>query len=302
MDHPSTAATSAARSARASRPAPWTPWLFLAPFLTLFLLFLMLPAIAAVAISFTEWQIVGAPVFNGMQNYRTILMDPAFLVATKNTAYFVAISVPVLIALPLALAMLLNTKRRGVRFVRTLVYLPTVIMVTTVATLWLWLMDSRFGLLNYYLSLIGLGPVKWLISERWAMISILIATVWWTVGRNMVIYLAGLQEIPEDLYEAAEIDGAGRWRRWLHVTWPMLSNVNGFVIPFTFVTGWQVFGQVFLLTNGGPGQSTIVLTQYIYLTAFSDFDMGPAAAASVIMLIIMLLSTLVVLKTLKVKV
>ncbi|NUR85544.1 MAG: ABC transporter permease subunit, partial [Nonomuraea sp.] len=125
------------------------------------------------------------------------------------------------------------------------------------------------GLIDHYLQQIfGIDPIAWLVDSRWAMPAIVITTVWWTVGSNMVIYLAALQDIPSELYEAAEIDGAGAWRRFRSLTWPMLRNVNAFVIPFTFIGSWQVFGQVYLMTGGGPGTSTFVMSQYIYLTAF----------------------------------
>ncbi|NUP65726.1 MAG: sugar ABC transporter permease [Nonomuraea sp.] len=209
----------------------WTPWAFLAPFLVLFGLFVLLPALAGVLISFTEWSIVGT--------------------ALRNTGYFVVMAVPLLV-LALGLAMLLNTGRWGVKLVRSLVYLPIVLMVIIVTTLWKWLLDSKFGLIDHYLrQIFGMDPIAWLVDSRWAMPAIVITTVWWTVGSNMVIYLAALQDIPSELYEAAEIDGAGAWPRFRSVTWPMLSNVNALVIPFTFIGSWQVFGQVYLMTGGG---------------------------------------------------
>lgn len=280
----------------------WTPWAFLLPFLVLFAAFVLAPAALSVGVSFTNWRIVGSPVWVGLRNFRAVFGDPAFRTALRNTAYFVVIAAPVLVALGLALALLVDTRRRGVRLVRSLIYLPVVLNVIIVATLWRWLLDSKFGLVDYYLhSWFGIGAVPWLSSSTLAMPAIMITTVWWTVGTNMVIYLAALQDIPEELYEAAELDGAPAWRRFLHVTVPMLGNVNSFVIPFTVIAGFQIFGQVYLMTGGGPGTSTLVLSQYVYVTAFQNFAMGKAAAASVVMLVIMLGGTLAVLRLAKLK-
>lgn len=275
-------------------------YLFLAPYLLLFGVFMALPAVAGIAISFADWAIIGAPSFAGLQNYKEILSDELFRRSVVNTLYFVLLATVPLILLGLALALLLNQRLRGRAIVRTVVFSPHVVMVSAVGIVWVWIYDKAYGLLNYYLGRLGLPEIGWLTDTNWSMPALAITTVWWTVNVNMIIYLAGLQDIPEELYDAAKVDGAGSWRQFRHITIPLLLPVNAFVIPFTVITSWRVFGQAYVMTQGGPETSTFVVAQYIYQAAFQNFEMGPASAAAVVLLLITLAFTVVQLRAMRV--
>ncbi|MCF6112150.1 carbohydrate ABC transporter permease [Mesorhizobium muleiense] len=272
---------------------------FLSPYLLLFFLFMLLPTAAAVAISFMRWDILGTPEWNGLDNYRQIFADPLFLTAIKNTFYFVFLTAIPMVVLGLALAMLLDQRLKGTAFVRTVVFLPYVVMVSTVGILWGWLFDKGTGLVNHYLTIIGVEPIAWLKDPDWSMPALAITTIWWTVNTNMIIFLAALQDIPEELHDAATVDGAGSWQRFVHITLPLLQPAAALVTALTIINGWRVFGQAYVMTQGGPEASTFVIVQYIYLTAFQNFEMGPAAAAGVVLLLVTLLFSLVQLKMMK---
>jgi len=278
-----------------------SPYLFLAPYLILFGIFLMLPAIVGVFASFTDWSISGTPHFVGLKNYQTIFNDPLFQQSLVNTLYFVAITAVPLIVVGLLLALLVNQNLRGRTIIRTIIFLPYVVSISVVGIVWVWILDRTFGLLNFYLGPLGIHPaVGWLTDVNAAMPALAVTTVWWTVNANMIIYLAGLQDIPEELYEAARIDGANGWQVFRFITIPMLLPVNAFVIPTTVIACWRVFGQAFVMTKGGPQGRTFVIAQYIYQTAFQNFRMGQAAAAAVILLLLTLAFTVVQLRTMKV--
>lgn len=253
---------------------------------------MLIPAVWGVYISFTQWDILGSPNWVGLANYRKILADPLFLKSVANTFVFMLMTVIPLVGVGLGLALLLNQKLRGTALVRTLVFMPYVVTVSVVGILWVWLYNRNIGLINYYLGLLGFGKIDWLGDSNTALLSVAVATVWWTINVNMIIYLAGLQDIPKDLYEAAQLDGASPVQQFRFVTLPLLLPVNAFVLPLTVIGAWRVFGQVFVMTRGGPEASTYVIAQYIYLTAFQNFEMGPASAAAVILLLITLVFSL----------
>ncbi len=276
-------------------------YLFLTPYLILFCVFLLVPAIVGVFASFTDWSISGTPRFVGIKNYETIFNDPMFRQSLGNTLYFVLITAIPLIVIGLLLALLANQNLRGRSLFRTIIFLPYVVSVSVVGIVWVWIYDRTFGLLNFYLSPLGINPaIGWLTDVNSAMPALALTTIWWTVNANMIIYLAGLQDIPEELYEAARMDGAGRWQLFRFITIPMLLPVNAFVIPTTVIACWRVFGQAFVMTKGGPQARTFVIAQYIYQTAFQNFRMGQAAAAAVILLILTLIFTVVQLRAMKV--
>jgi len=233
---------------------------------------------------------------------RTIIFnDPLFQQSLVNTLYFVAITAVPLIVVGLLLALLVNQNLRGCTIIRTIIFLPYVVSISVVGIVWVWILDRTFGLLNFYLGPLGIHPaVGWLTDVNAAMPALAVTTVWWTVNANMIIYLAGLQDIPEELYEAARIDGANGWQVFRFITIPMLLPVNAFVIPTTVIACWRVFGQAFVMTKGGPQGRTFVIAQYIYQTAFQNFRMGQAAAAAVILLLLTLAFTVVQLRTMKV--
>jgi len=281
-----------------SRPHSWqlgetlTAYLFLAPYLLVFLLFLLLPALASIGVSLTQWGVLGTPRWLGLANYRTILNDPMFWHAFRNTLYFALLTVPPLVAGGIGLAVLFNQPLRGRVLARTVVFIPYAIMVTVVGMLWRWMYNTNFGLVNYYLAALGLPKVAWLTNAAWAMPAVAIGTAWWQIGTNMVIYLAGLQEIPVELYEAADVDGAGSWQSFRHITLPGLYLMHVFVVPLSVIASLRAFGQILVMTNGGPLGSTYVLVQHLYATGWVNFRMGEASAVGVILLLITFMFTI----------
>lgn len=274
---------------------------FMAPYLLLFVVFLLLPAAVGVYASFTKWGIVGQPKWVGLRNYNKLLNSELFLDSLGNTLYFVILAAVPLIVLGFSLALLVHQNLRGRNIARAIVFLPHVVSVAAVGIIFQWILERSSGLLNYYLGELGVRePINWLGEPESAMPAIAITTIWWTVNGNMIIYLAGLQDIPADLYEAARIDGAGRWQEVRYVTIPMLMPVNAFVIPLTVIACWRVFGQVFVMTRGGPQGATFTIAQFIYETAFTDFSMGLASAAGVILMVITLGFTVIQLRAMKV--
>ncbi|MFA6448881.1 MAG: sugar ABC transporter permease [bacterium] len=273
-----------------------TAFLFLLPFLVAFILFRLGPVIGGFMISLTEWNIVGAPKFIGIANYTRLMHDPAFWTAMVNTLYFVGMSVPLLVGLGLGLALLYNQPAKSAVFGRVATFAPYVMMPTVVGLLWKWIYDTRFGLLNYYLVKLHIPAIPWLTDVNMAMPAVVIATLWWNVGYTMVIFLAGLQDIPEELYEAARIDGAGRWGCFRHVTLPLLKPTTFFIIVITLINSFQVFDQVFVMTNGGPLSRTITLVQYLYKVGFQDYQLGYASAVAYILFLMLMILAMVQLK------
>ncbi|WP_284314133.1 carbohydrate ABC transporter permease [Labrys miyagiensis] len=275
------------------------PYLFLTPYLVIFAVFMLIPTVAAVVISFMHWDILGTPEWIGLDNYRQIFADPLFIQAIVNTFYFVVLTAIPMVVLGLLLAVLLDQKLKGTALVRTIVFLPYVVMVSTVGILWSWLFDKGTGLINYYLSLLGFDAIAWLKDIHWSMPALAITTIWWTVNTNMIIFLAALQDIPEEIHDAAKVDGAGAFARFWYITLPLLRPAMALVTALTIINGWRVFGQAYVMTQGGPEASTFVIVQYIYLTAFQNFEMGPAAAAGVILLLLTLVFSLAQMKLMR---
>jgi len=269
--------------AAAANPVPrrrrfrLAPYLFVLPYLTIFVVFRLAPSIAGLGVSFTNWAAVGTPRWIGLGNYQAMLRDPRLHDAVRNTFLFTLMTAPLLVGLGLALAVFLNQRHRGRGVGRVAVFTPYVIMSTVVGVLWTWMLDKDFGLINVYLG----HNIPWLVSQKYALYAIVITTVWWTVGYNMVLYLAGLQDVPAELYEAARIDGANSWRLFRHITLPLLAPTTFLVLMLTLINSFQVFDLVFVMTSGGPGTSTLTLVQYVYTTAFQfrKFGYGSAVAA-----------------------
>lgn len=264
------------------------PYLFLFPYLVVFLAFRLGPSLAGLGASFTTWHIVGAAKWVGFDNYKALFHDRLFWTALKNTLYFLVLSAPVQVLLALALALLLNQKLRGRAVVRTIVFAPYAVMSTVVGVIWNWMYDSNFGLINDWLVGFGLPRIQWLTSEGTAMPAIAIATIWWLVGFNMVLFLAGLQDIPEELYEAARIDGAGGWQIIRYITWPLLLPTTFVVVMLTIITAFQVFDQVYVMTGGGPINATLTMVQYLYVQGFEQFNLGYASAIGVIVFLVLI--------------
>ncbi|MDQ6674805.1 MAG: sugar ABC transporter permease [Chloroflexota bacterium] len=268
-------------------------YLFLAPDLVGTLVFAVGPVLAALGLGLFAWDILTPPRFVGLDNYRALLLDdPVFRQVLVNTSVYVLGSVPLRTALALLLAIALNQQLRGVSLFRAAYFLPTITSAVAAATVWRWIYEPNFGLLNSLLYAIGVQhPPTWLSSPAWAMPALILLGIWQGLGFQMVIFLAGLQGIPTHLYEAAAIDGAGWWPRFRHITLPLISPTTFFVLIISVIGSYQVFDQAFVLTEGGPGYATTTLVYYIYEYAFQFFKMGYAAAMAWILFAIVFVLT-----------
>lgn len=243
--------------------------------------------VASALISFTDWSLLSSPHWVGLDNYRQLIRDPVFYVSLRNTLYFGVGSVLLGVVTSFLIAILLNQNVRGLAFFRTVFYLPSVVAGIATALLWVNILHPDFGLINYLLGLIGIQGPGWLASEAWAIPALILMSVW-GAGNTIVIYLAGLQGIPTTLYEAATIDGAGWWRRFWHVTVPMMSPVIFFNLITGFIASLQAYVLVLVMTNGGPANATLLFGLYIYRQAFEYFNMGYAAALSWILFVVII--------------
>lgn len=277
-------------------------WWFLAPALVLLGLFFVLPVAAGILLSFTDFDIYavaspGTARFVGLGNYRHLLGDATFWKAVGNTLQFVLVGGPLALATSLGAALLLNAKLVRMRSLfRTIYFAPVVTTLVSVAIVWRYLYHPRYGLLNFLLGVVGVGPVDWLGDPHWAMPSIILLAVWKNFGYNMLIFVAGLQAIPRELYEAAAIDGAGYWRRFRHITLPGLAPTFLFVSVTTMIGFFQLFAEPYVMTQGGPLGATRSLVLFMYEEGFRWWRMGMASAVAVVLLLITLVGTLVQLR------
>jgi multiple sugar transport system permease protein len=277
-----------------------TSSLFVLPYLLLFTVFLLLPILYGIWMSLHNWDLLN-PVkeFVGLKNYLNIF-DPEsylhnlFFEGLKNTFLFVICSVPLLIVFGLGLALLLNSLPNKIRgFFRTVYFIPYSVSVSIVAIIWLWLLDTNSGLVNQYLQKLGFSMIPWLTDLPWAWVSIIVATIWWTIGFNMVIFINALNDVPEELYEASSLDGASRWQRFVHITLPSIQPTMLFVTLTSTIASFNIYGQPYLMTRGGPGTSTQVLLMNIVDEAFNQRQLGNAAAMSILMALIMITISLI---------
>lgn len=269
-------------------------YLFLLPNMLGFLIFTALAVVASAVISLTTWDLLSSPEFVGLDNYVTLLTnDPLFRTVVLNTFYFTAVSVPASTILALLLALVFNTGLRMIPLFRTAYFLPVITATVVVALIWRWFYNPDFGILNYVLWKLGVdAPPNWLASRQWAMPAVIILSVWKQVGYNMVIFLAGLQAIPGTLYEAASIDGAGRWQRFRNITLPLLTPTTFFVLVISIIGSLQVFDAVLVLTDGGPANATRTIVYHIWERAFVFLEMGYAAAVAWLLFFMVFLVTL----------
>jgi multiple sugar transport system permease protein len=270
-----------------------SPLLYLAPFLLFFAVFQIYPIFYGLYVSLTKWDLVTAPQFIGLTNYINLGKDTLFWTALRNTVLFVVLNAPLAVIIPLSLAMLVNNAITGRALFRSAFTTPLMISVSSVGVLWVWFLNPTFGLINDYAGALGLPGQNWLREGGWAMVAVALTTVWWTSGWNMVLFLAGLQEISEQLYDAAKIDGAGRWDLFRYITLPGLRATMLFVGVTTVIGSFRVFGQVFVMTGGGPYDSTRTLVQHIYETGFRYFRMGSASAIAWALFCIVMIFTVI---------
>lgn len=263
---------------------------FILPFMIAYALFLLWPIILGLRISFFNTSLVGKGDTNflGLANYGELLADPAFWSSLWHTFLFTILSTPILVVLGLAVALLANSVAHGRWFFRLAFFAPYVLPSAVVALIWVWLYEPGFGLMDGLFQALGLGTVGWLTSTNVAMLSIVLTTVWWTIGFNFILYLAGLQEIPREMYEAASLDGAGTWARLRYVTVPLLRRTTMLVLILQVLASLKIFDQIYLMTTGGPNFSTRPIIEYIYDTGFTLYRVGYASAMSYAFFVIIL--------------
>jgi multiple sugar transport system permease protein len=273
---------------RGRRARQWPGILFVSPATIGFVVFVLLPLVLTVYYSFTSYNLFSAPHPNGLGNYQHLARDTRLRQTYLNTAIFCVLAVPLNVGLALVLAVGLNRRMHGwVRMaIRSAFFFPSLVGLIFVAIVWQFFFQTSNGIFNYYLGLVGIGPVHWLSSTAWALPSIVILDVWKNVGLAMLIFLAGLQGIPKVYYEAASLDGASAWRQFRSVTIPLLSPQIFFVTTLYLIGALKVFDSIVVLTNGGPGDSSRSVVMYIYEKAFQSFDFGYAAAVSVSLLVV----------------
>jgi multiple sugar transport system permease protein len=271
-------------------------YLSISPWLIGFLAFTLVPMAISLYLGFTRWDLFGSPQWAGMDNYRRMVGDPLFRQALRVTTIYTLAYVPSEMIGGMALALLVNQKVRGVGVFRTVFYLPSVLAGVAYVVLWMWIFNPQAGLLNTLLGYIGIQGPRWLIDPQWALPALLLMTFWgW--GRAMVIFLAGLQGVPPDLYEAAAIDGAGDWSKFWHVTLPMLTPTILFALILSVISTFQTFTSAFIATAGGPLDATLFYVLYLYRQAFQFFRMGYAAALAWILFLIVLVLTVILFRS-----
>jgi len=268
-----------------------TPYLFIAPNLIVFTVFVFVPILLSFYISLNDWSLIGSPIFIGFGNYVDMAQDADFWTAFLNTLVYTAGTVPTSMALGLAVAVGLNRNLPGRAFLRSIYFVPVIISLVATALIASWIFNDNYGVVNKALEALGLGPVSWLSSRRWAMPTLIITALWIRLGFNMVVYLAALQSIPTELYDAARVDGATGRRRFLHITWPLLRPTTFLLLILNVIDSLHVFDLIYVMTGGGPGFSTTVLVQYIYQQAFEESQMGYASAIGVVLYLMLLVFT-----------
>lgn len=263
--------------------------LFLLPYMIIFTIFRLGPSVAGLFIGFMKWNLAGVPSFAGISNFKRLLGDQYFRISLINTFKFFMLTLPPLIVLSLLLAILLNQKMRFKSVGRVVSIIPYVLIPAVVGIMWTWMYDNNFGILNYYLKMMGGSGIRWLTDEKVALISVALVVIWTYLGYNMVLFLAGLQGVPRELYEAAQIDGATKIQAFFKITCPMLKPVATMVITLTLVNTVQLFDQIYVMTAGGPGTSTLTMVQYLYTTAFQNYDLGYGSAIEIAILLILVI-------------
>lgn len=269
-------------------------WSFILPNFLGFAIFTLIPMLFSFGLAFMEWDAFSDPVFIGLDHFRRMITDDNVRIAITNTVYYTLGNVPLTIVASLGLALLLNRKMAGVNFFRASFFFPFISSLVAVAVVWNMLLHPTMGPVNNMLRAIGVAnPPRWTASTDWAMPAVIIASVWRGMGYYMILYLAGLQAIPKTLYEAAQIDGATKWKQFIHVTLPMLRPTTFFVTIMLTISSFRVFDLIQVMTGGGPGRATNVLVFQIYNEAFVRFDFGYASAIALVLFAIVLTITVI---------
>ena len=267
---------------------------FVFPALVLISVFTFFPIVYGLVLSFYRWDMMSPqPRYVGVANYANLLGSSDFWHSLIVTGYYLGGTIPLTMVLGLALALALNRKFRGVAMFRLIFYSPLVASTVAVAVIWLWMYDPINGIFNYFLIKLGAQPQKWLSSPATAMPSIILMDIWRYVGYDMILFLAGLQGIPQHLYEAIDVDGGGRWAKFRHVTWPLLAPTTFFILVISIINRFKVFATIHTMTKGGPAEATEVIVYFLYEQAFQHFKIGYAFAVAYILFVIMFCLTLI---------
>lgn len=270
----------------------WVAYPFVALFTVPFLIFNIAPILFGAYLSFTKWGIFGKPKWVGLQNYIDALNDEFVRIAFRNTLLYAAIIVPSVVVLGLAFAIYVNQRWPLAGLVRTLFFSPYVVSATVIGLVWVWILDTQFGIVNSYLRLLGISAIPWLTSANWSLIGVSVASIWWDLGLAFILFLAALQDVPRDLYDAAEVDGASLWQGLWYVTLPQLRPVISMVVTLQLIATLRIFSQVYVMTNGGPASSSSSVIYEIYSTAINRQLFGYSAAISMLLFAMILAITL----------
>ncbi|WP_350277995.1 sugar ABC transporter permease [Kribbella sp. HUAS MG21] len=279
---------------RRRRSSTWVGWSFILPNFLGFATLTLVPVLASLALSFLDWDSYSTPRWVGLANFERMIHNETFWTALRNTAYYAVGHVPLTLVAALGFAVLLNQKLRAVRFFRTALFFPYITSLVAVAVVWNMLLSPDLGPVNQLLRAIGVdNPPGWTTSTTWAMPAVIMASVWRDLGYYMILYLAGLQTIPAELYEAAQVDGASGWQRFWHITVPSLRPTTFFVLIMLTISSFKVFDLVQVMTEGGPGRATLVLSQVIFREGITQGRFGYSSAISMVLFVIVLTVTLV---------
>lgn len=275
------------------RAERWIPgYLFAGPVIIWFFVFNFIPITVGLVLSFFQWDILNPPQPVGLANYVTLINDELFWIAMGNTLYYAVASVFLTAAISLGLALALNQRLRLIAVYRTIFFLPAVTSIVAVSMVWRWLYNTDYGIINFFLSLFGIWPLNWLGEPTLAMPAVILMSVWRSAGFNTIIFLAGLQGVPQEYYEASSLDGAGPWARFRHITLPLLSPSTFFVVITGLINSWQVFDQVYAMTRGGPLFATTTVVYLVYSNAFEWNKAGYASAMAYVLFVVIMLFTL----------
>lgn len=267
----------------------YVPYLFLLPAGVILLVFFFIPFFQTIVLSFSDYSAnIYNPTFIGLQNYFKLFQSPVFYKVLANTFLYLFIAVPILAIIPLFLAILINQKIKGITLYKILIYLPVIVSIVVAAIAFKWLYADQ-GILNFLIGKMGFAPIGWLTDTRFALISVIIVTIWKGIGYYMMIYLAGLMSVPKELYEACEIDGASAWRKHLTVTIPHIMPTIALVSTISAISAMKVFAEIYVMTKGGPLNSSKTIVYYIYERAFENLDLGYASAMAVVLLVIVMI-------------
>lgn len=271
----------------------YTPYLFILPATAVLIVFFFIPFFQTFYLSFFDYSSsIYTPTFNGLDNYIKLFREPIFYKVMFNTFMYLVIAVPFLVTFPLLVAILINQKIRGITLYKIIIYLPVIVSIVVAAIAFKWLYANQ-GILNYLLSILHISPVGWLTDTNWALFSVAIVTIWKGVGYYMMIYLASLMSVPQDLYEACDIDGANFWQKHFTVTIPHIMPTIALVSTISTISAMKVFAEIYVMTKGGPLNSSKTIVYYIYERAFENLDLGYASALAVVLLVVVMIFSLI---------